>query len=213
LRKPRRKTSPAALRERGERRRDNGKRTKNPGVHQKISDFPARERRARYDAAGCAAENQKAAEKAAHEAAKQEMRDGKYPIQLQWYDGEILSGYMPADEAVRELLEELGLGKYVEGWGTYIDAHTVETLGGPEFFYAVAKAIHDGRQAGIVEKKAQQEAERQGKFDEAKATGKPVLLYQWTEPCCDPREECSTDVHREYAMPDGSTRHDWHHSF
>ena len=158
-------------------------------------------------------ENQKAAEKAAHEAAKQEMRDGKYPIQLQWYDGEILSGYMPADEAVRELLEELGLGKYVEGWGTYIDAHTVETLGGPEFFYAVAKAIHDGRQAGIVEKKAQQEAERQGKFDEAKATGKPVLLYQWTEPCCDPREECSTDVHREYAMPDGSTRHDWHHSF
>ena len=69
-------------------------------------------------------ENQKAAEKAAHEAAKQEMRDGKYPIQLQWYDGEILSGYMPADEAVRELLEELGLGKYVEGWGTYRCAHS-----------------------------------------------------------------------------------------
>ncbi len=154
------------------------------------------------------------ARKAAHEAAKQEMRDGKVPIRLQWWDGSVLSGYMPVDQATGEILEELGLAKYIEGWGLYVDTRTVETLGGADFNFAQASALTDSRNREVAKKAVQQEADRQSKFDEAKATGKPVLLHQWTEPCCDPRgEECSTDIHSEYAMPDGSTQHKWNHTF
>lgn len=64
-----------------------------------------------------------------------------------------------------------------------------------------------------IDKKAEAEKTRQAKFDEARETGKPVLLRQWSEECCDPDEECSLDSHYEYAMPDGSTKHDWHHTW
>jgi hypothetical protein len=156
-------------------------------------------------------EARKAAEKAAHEAQKQALRDGKTPIRLRWHDGEILSGYMPADQATSEVLVELGLAKYVEGWGLYVDARTVEALG-PEFSFAQASALCDSRKRE-VEKKAQQEADLTAKLAEAKETGKPILLRKWTTGCCDPKEECSVDVHYEFAMPDGTTKHKQHHTW
>jgi len=48
---------------------------------------------------------------------------------------------------------------------------------------------------------------------ESGETGKPVLLHKWTSDCCDRNEECGLDIHYEYAMPDGSTKHDWHHTW
>lgn len=62
-------------------------------------------------------------------------------------------------------------------------------------------------------KEAAAEAERQAKFDEARESGKPVMLRGWSEDCNDPREECSQDIVRQYAMPDGSVKtrrqHTW----
>jgi len=57
------------------------------------------------------------------------------------------------------------------------------------------------------------EAARKAKFDEAKETGKPVLLRRWSTGCCDRREECSLDIHYEFAMPDGTVKHDWNHTW
>lgn len=53
-------------------------------------------------------------------------------------------------------------------------------------------------------KKVKVQAERQAKFDKAKATGKPVILRSWTTDCNDPNEKCNTDIVVEYAMPDGN---------
>ena len=57
------------------------------------------------------------------------------------------------------------------------------------------------------------DANRKAKFDEAKETGEPVLLRRWSEGCCDRREECSLDIHYEFAMPDGTVKHDWNHTW
>ncbi len=63
------------------------------------------------------------------------------------------------------------------------------------------------------EAKQKRQAKREAKLAEAKRTGKPVVLRRWTEGCSDPREECNLDIHYEYAMPDGTIKHEWHHTW
>lgn len=54
---------------------------------------------------------------------------------------------------------------------------------------------------------------KEEKFEEAKRTGKKVLLNKWTEPCNNPKEECDLDVITQYALPDGTIQtvrnHTW----
>ncbi len=69
------------------------------------------------------------------------------------------------------------------------------------------------KEAAAAAKKAQQKAELQSKFDEAKSTGKPVVIRRYTVPCCDSNEECNMDIVLEYAMPDGSTKSEQHHTW
>ena len=58
---------------------------------------------------------------------------------------------------------------------------------------------------------AEKEAKEKAIFDEAKTTGKPVVLASYTDDCNDPREECSCDQVVVYANPDGSkTTKRWH---
>jgi len=86
---------------------------------------------------------------------------------------------------------------------------------------ALAKEKAEKEAAEAAERKAAEEAaqkaaadqERQAKFDEARKTGKPVLLQKWSEPCNDPREECSLDIVRQYAMPDGSVKVERNHTW
>jgi len=61
--------------------------------------------------------------------------------------------------------------------------------------------------------KAAADAARQAKFEEARETGEPVLLQKWSEPCNDPREECSLDICCQYAMPDGSVKTERQHTW
>lgn len=60
---------------------------------------------------------------------------------------------------------------------------------------------------------AAKEAARAAKFAEAKQTGQPVILNRWTEPCNNPREECSWDSMYQYAMPDGSIKTVRNHTY
>jgi hypothetical protein len=64
-----------------------------------------------------------------------------------------------------------------------------------------------------AEKAAERESIRRAKFEEAARTGKPVELRRWTDQCDDPREECDIDSVIEYAMPDGSTKIERHHTW
>jgi len=140
-----------------------------------------------------------------------DIRNNRIKIKLKFHDGEYLSGYEALGENGKAL-EEIGLGKHVSGWGFLVKDEAVEALG--EEFY-LREAIEFMKPA--VEKKeaekVEAEAARQAKFNEAKATGKPVLLQKWTEGCCDPKEECDMDIHYEYAMPDGSVKREWTHTW
>jgi hypothetical protein len=86
---------------------------------------------------------------------------------------------------------------------------------------APAKEKAEKEAAEAAEKKAAEEAAqkaaadaaRQAKFERARETGRPVLLAQWTEPCNDPREECSLDIVQQYAMPDGSVKTERNHTW
>jgi len=86
---------------------------------------------------------------------------------------------------------------------------------------APAKEKAEKEAAEAAEKKAAEEAaqkaaadqKRKAKFERARETGEPVLLQKWSEPCNDPREECSLDICCQYAMPDGSVKTERQHTW
>lgn len=156
-------------------------------------------------------EARKAAEKAAKEKELAELKSGQKKISLSYQDGEYLMGYTVYGQAAK-LLEELGLAKYVSGWGVLVDESVVEAIG-KEFTYQQAAEYARPAQEARAAKEAEKIAAEEAKFAEAKETGKPVLLRGWSTDCCDPKEECSCDIHYEYAMPDGSVKHSWTHTW
>lgn len=56
-------------------------------------------------------------------------------------------------------------------------------------------------------------AERQSRFNEAKETGKPVVIRRWTSDCHSKGLDCSFDINIEWAMPDGTTKTEWSHCY
>ena len=74
-------------------------------------------------------------------------------------------------------------------------------------------AIIEGVERKAAEEQARKEAEeveKQAKVEqalaEAKATGKPVEIARWTEPCDGTVRECSLDIVTRWAMPDGTIK-------
>lgn len=138
------------------------------------------------------------------EEKQQQIIAGAEKIRVSFHDGEYLSGYEVLDEVAAELLEELGLVRYVEGWGYHVDDELVKAYGS-EFTYQQAEEFVKPRKEAEAKKQAEKEAEEQKKFQEAKETGKPVELHRFVTDCNDPSQECSTDIVIVYAMPDGTT--------
>lgn len=158
-----------------------------------------------------AARAKAAAVKAAQQEESRAIKASEKSIELRWHDGEYLSGY-EVFGAAADLLEELGLAEYVDGWGYHVADAAVKALG-KEFTYSQAVEFTRPAQEKKAAKKAAANRERQAKFNEARETGSPVLLARWTEPCSDPREECSLDVCCQYSMPDGSTKVERQHTW
>lgn len=144
------------------------------------------------------------AKKLAKEKEREDLKAGRIKLNISYYDGEYLSGYI-AHGVSADLLEELELAHYVSGWGVHINSKLIETLGKEITYQQAVEFSRPAREAKEAQI-AKANAERQAKFDEAKATGKPVELYRYTDTCNDPREECSLDIITEYAMPDGSIK-------
>ncbi len=145
------------------------------------------------------------------EDALEALRSGKSPIQVKFWDGEILSGYMAFGLAA-ELLQKLGLAREIQGWGTKVNDDLVNALG-TEFTYQQAVEFAQPMLEEKARKRAEKKAERQAKFAEARRTGKPVELRRWSEPCPDPNESCDIDNVFEYAMPDGTIKVERHHTW
>lgn len=149
------------------------------------------------------------------ERKKKEMaiKTGEIPIELCFYNGEYLSGYSVASpELAADLLTRLDLAEYVSGWGVLVKGELVDALG-TKFTYPQAAKFAKPIREEKDRKRREREAAKAAKFAQAKETGEPVILYRWTEPCNDPDEECSIDTLIEYAMPDGSTKVERHHTW
>lgn len=78
---------------------------------------------------------------------------------------------------------------------------------------AKAKEATFQKQKEAEAKKESEEREIAEKFERAKQTGQKVEIRRWTDGCCDPREECDLDIVIEYAMPDGTTKTERHHTW
>lgn len=157
------------------------------------------------------ATTRKAAEQTKIAEERRAIRAGEIKIAPSWTSGEYLSGWQVYGE-IAEALEEIGVAKYISGWGSIIDQKIIDALG-KEFTYSQAvEYSRPARDAAQAKQKAKDEA-RQAKFTEAKTTGKKVVLRSWSEDCNDPREQCSTDDVTEYAMPDGTTKIERQHTW
>ncbi|HHV63408.1 MAG TPA: hypothetical protein GXX51_12340 [Firmicutes bacterium] len=160
-------------------------------------------------------DEEKARRKAEAERARQEqiarIKSGEEAITVCYHDGEYLSGYQVGGPAA-DLLAEIGLARWVHGWGYLIPDEAIKALGETFTYPQAVEYTRPAREAEAA-KKAAAEAERKAKFDEARRTGKPVALRSWSENCNDPNESCDVDIVTEYAMPDGTTRtervHTW----
>lgn len=138
---------------------------------------------------------------------------GEIPIEFCSYNGEYLSGYSVASpELAADLLTRLDLAEYVSGWGVLVKGELVDALG-TKFTYPQAAKFAKPIREEKDRKRREREAAKAAKFAQARETGEPVILYQWSEPCNDPKEECSVDNLTEYAMPDGSTKVERHHTW
>ena len=59
---------------------------------------------------------------------KADIESGNCQIQLNYHDGEYLSGYQVHGHA-SDLLESIELARYISGWGHVVDSETVDALG------------------------------------------------------------------------------------
>lgn len=149
--------------------------------------------------------NEEKAKKIAEEEAEyQRLLSSQQMIRVRWQTGDPLSAYVPAGEGDRRALEHFGLTQSIGGWGTKVEGALVDALGTEFLASAVEEYLRPAREAREQEERLAA-GEEAAKFEQAKKTGSPVLLERWTEPCNDPREECSMDVLRTYANPDGTT--------
>jgi hypothetical protein len=134
------------------------------------------------------------------------VKSGKTGISLNYWDGEYLSGYR-ANGHAGDLLVELGLASYVEGWGVHVKDDVAKALGTP-FTYSraenFARPALEAKRAAIETKRKAKEEKEAAAFALAKLTGEPVVLHRWTEECCERDFECDVDSMTECAMPDGS---------
>ena len=152
-----------------------------------------------------------AQKKADREEEIRAIKAGEKTITVKWTDGEYLQAYEVFGIAA-ELLEELGIAKYIDGWGVRVEQKLVDALG-EEFTYQQVVEFTQPKRDQETTKEAQKKAELNAKFEEAKRTGKPVEIFRTTTECNDPKIECSLDIVTIWAMPDGTQKEERIHTY
>lgn len=135
-------------------------------------------------------------------------------VQIYWRDGEYLDGYTVDDPL--NILEKLHVCNYVSGWGMYLEPFVTEKLGEKFTYGQVEELVRPKlleKSRIEYEKKLQKENEKKEKFEQAKRENKPIILYEYTTDCDGSTEECSVDIVRVLAMPDGTTKKSRSHTY
>jgi hypothetical protein len=151
--------------------------------------------------------------------AEADVREGRANIGLVYHDGEYYSAWevrcdTPEQTAIaRRLLTEIGVCKYLSGWGWPVADGVREALGERFTYPQAVEYARPAREAAESTRRAQSDL-RAARIAEARATGQPVPLRSWSEPCCERgRLDCDVDNLTEYAMPDGTTRVERIHTY
>jgi hypothetical protein len=101
---------------------------------------------------------------------------------------------------------------YVQRPGAMNPFATVDVLSIPRTVLETLQAARLRKKTAKAQAVQAKEEECRQKFEQARATGQPVALRNWSEPCCERDYECSLDIVTEYALPDGGTRRDRIHT-
>lgn len=172
----------------------------------------------------------KMARKALHEQEQKELQEkfdeltDESPITLIWnisyksvqgfshfkYFSDAISILKKSKLRISDLIKDNYIYKEFD-WD-FNESYTI-TFGTFKKIVAEAQKTIDKEEAEKRRYMEKREKERQEKFEEAKRTGEKVLLQKWTEPCNDPKEECSLDAITQYAMPDGTVKTVRHHTW
>lgn len=156
-------------------------------------------------------EAKRQAQIAAEKAEAEDIRAGRKPITVSWQDGSPLSGYTAHGQS-QVILESLGIGRDIRGWGFRVPDEIVEQYG-KQFSFAQAEEFIRPEQEAKAEKEATRQAELDAAFVEAQRTNAPVEIRRWSEQCDGSVSDCSLDIVIKYAKPDGSTKIERIHTF
>lgn len=137
---------------------------------------------------------------------KEELMNGETTIKVSKRSGKMINGYVIFGHEA-ELLKDLGVAKTAGGWQTLVDEEFIEAVG-EEFTYEQAAAYAKP----LVEKREQEQAEKEAKIAEAKKTGEKITIRQWQEKCNNARKNCDVDNMTEVALPDGKTKIERRHT-
>lgn len=147
------------------------------------------------------AESEKARDQAERLAAAKSVCPAGHEIATRlWANGDLCSAQYETQDGVQVLASDL------------MDHHC-------GFYFLPAALVEEKRskdRKAWQELESQTAAEREAEeaaFARAKETGKPVFLRETTAPCDDSSEECSIDIITVFAMPDGSTKTERHHTW
>lgn len=103
--------------------------------------------------------------RAKREARINAIKSGEINIEVYFRDGEYLSGYtLHGEEA--ELLAELKLARYVDGWGYHVENDLIKTLG-KKFTYEQAAEFARPKLEAIAKAKAEREAKQAAELQNA----------------------------------------------
>lgn len=153
-----------------------------------------------------AEKEKKAEEKASKELQEKiALEESKKPLKVSYCNGEYLEGYQAFGYSAK-LLEELGLAKWVSGWGYLVDDELIKALG-KEFTYAQAKEFATPKiEKAAAEREEKQRAEQrriETLIEQAKVLGHKVEVSRRIVDCDGSVEECSTDILVQYIDGNG----------
>lgn len=115
-----------------------------------------------------------------------------------------------------------GIQTYIAPDGTEFDLWDGADDHGCGIVYVKREIVDAGRKHQAAERaaeekrniaKAEADAHRADCIRRARETGERVEIRHYTTDCQDPREECSLDIAREWAMPDGTITTTYQHTW
>lgn len=155
-------------------------------------------------------EEQKAAKIQAKKQLADSFRNGEITAKVYTEDAENYT-YYTINSDMAEILSAMGLVRYNHN-GIEVPRKVVEALG-MEFTYNQVQEYLKKQEEKKAECESKEQARVQAALEEAKQTGREVVIRQMYTDCDGSVEECNTDIVTEYAMPDGTIKVKRVHTF